>query len=619
MPAPNGYYDFSQAAAFLGISVATVRNWHKVGLLVAEKSGNRSFFSGDTLQALQVAISEGRAGRLGTRANKRGRRGSRHHVELGGSALIRSISALCASLVSAGVSHAGIMTGIGQVLLLRKNAPHLAAHVSKQLSDALPEDQVRELAEKLPEAQGEDLLGIAYQHLRSDGEKSGIGMVFTPYELAEPQVRELMYRDAIFLDPCCGAGVYLLAAGRMLREQGVTRWWEQVVGMDIDPLSVLCATLNCYLDMEDDCFGDPRILCGNALTETEKLQAICPQVDVIVSNPPWGAYLDQKQMQALSSRWPAVTSGESFSYFICMALSLLDKGGCLSYLLPESICFTTQHRDIRGVLLASGLSRIVSHGKMFRGMLTSVVRIDCMPGTVSADVAIRDGQHAYTIARTRFSEEEHQVFGFNVREEDALLLARIESMPHLTLKNAADWSLGIVTGNNARFVSAVQEPGMEPVCKGKDVQPYISGQPSSYIAFDRSQFQQCPEERVFRAPEKLIYRFISSDLCFAYDNTGMLTLNSANIVIPKLEYGIAYVLGALNAAYANFYFRKKFNALKVLRSHIESIPIPSMPEASRDIVSASVRAIIAGAPREMHQARIDAEFNAYFGVTFPRR
>ena len=38
-----------------------------------------------------------------------------------------------------------------------------------------------------------------------------------------------------------------------------------------------------------------------------------------------------------------------------------------------------------------------------------------------------------------------------------------------------------------------------------------------------------------------------------------------------------YILSVLNSRVAQFYFQKRFNSVKVLRSHIESIPIPVIP------------------------------------------
>jgi hypothetical protein len=57
----------------------------------------------------------------------------------------------------------------------------------------------------------------------------------------------------------------------------------------------------------------------------------------------------------------------------------------------------------------------------------------------------------------------------------------------------------------------------------------------------------------------LIYRFISKYLVFAYDDKQKLTLNSANIVIPKTDdYPIKVIAALFNSSLYQFIFQKKF-------------------------------------------------------------
>ena len=64
---------------------------------------------------------------------------------------------------------------------------------------------------------------------------------------------------------------------------------------------------------------------------------------------------------------------------------------------------------------------------------------------------------------------------------------------------------------------------------------YLFRAPAAFIRFDPDRFQQAAPERKYRAPEKLVYRFISKKLIVAYDDRGRLTLNSANILIPRVD------------------------------------------------------------------------------------
>ncbi|SES84901.1 TaqI-like C-terminal specificity domain-containing protein, partial [Anaerobranca gottschalkii] len=92
--------------------------------------------------------------------------------------------------------------------------------------------------------------------------------------------------------------------------------------------------------------------------------------------------------------------------------------------------------------------------------------------------------------------------------------------------------------------------------------------------FEEEKFQQIAPIQYYKEPEKLVYRFISNRLTFAYDDTKTLTLNSANILIPKSTFNIKYILALLNSAPLQFYFENTFSSFKVLRHHIEAFPIP---------------------------------------------
>ena len=117
--------------------------------------------------------------------------------------------------------------------------------------------------------------------------------------------------------------------------------------------------------------------------------------------------------------------------------------------------------------------------------------------------------------------------------------------------------------------------GFEPIYRGKDVEKFVLDDPLNYIQFIPDRFQQVAQTEKYRVKEKLIYRFISKNLVFAYDNQQKLTLNSANIVIPKISNYPIKVMGALfNSSPYQFIFQKKFSSIKILRNHIEQMPLP---------------------------------------------
>ena len=145
----------------------------------------------------------------------------------------------------------------------------------------------------------------------------------------------------------------------------------------------------------------------------------------------------------------------------------------------------------------------------------------------------------------------------------------------MCLKERADFALGIVTGDNKRYLSNECLDGMEPVVTGSDVYRYRYQDSGKYMDPDLALYQQAAPAKLYRAPEKLIYRFINRQLVFAYDDRQRLTLNSCNVVIPRVErLDMKYIMAVLNSRVAQYMYEKRYHVVKVLRSHIESIPIP---------------------------------------------
>ncbi len=92
-----------------------------------------------------------------------------------------------------------------------------------------------------------------------------------------------------------------------------------------------------------------------------------------------------------------------------------------------------------------------------------------------------------------------------------------------------------------------------------------------------SLYQQVAPLQLYEAREKLIYKFISSRLCFFYDDQQRFVLNSANILIPDKTFPVSTkVLGEfLSSDFMNWVFSNIFNTHKILRGDLESLPIHS--------------------------------------------
>lgn len=448
-----------------------------------------------------------------------------------------------------------------------------------------------------------DILGIIYQSILHEGEKSNLGSYYTPRSVVQSLVKGNVERDSKVLDPCCGTGQFILAFSEYIKNP------NNIYGFDIDEKAVDIAKINLLLFYKDIDF-EPQIYCTNSLLAGNSNDLFDVNhkyhntFDFIATNPPWGAKYDKKTLVEIKNNFKEINSKESFSFFICQSYRLLKKNGIMNFVLPESITNVKTHSDIREFILSKcSIQKIAILGKKFKNVFSSVITMQIKKGTdIKSSIEVVNKDNKYLIEQIRFSKNRHSLFDIYVDQVDNDIFIKISKAGYVSLANQSDWALGIVTGDNKKFITKGNGDGekdIENIYKGSDIQPFSLKRTDNFIHFIPEHFQQVAPVEKYRTPEKLIYKFISSKLVFAYDDQKSLTLNSANILIPKIPgYPIKVVLGFLNSKLFNYYYQKKFNSIKILRGDIEQIPFPKLTDINKTYISNLVDELIENS-REM--------------------
>lgn len=270
---------------------------------------------------------------------------------------------------------------------------------------------------------------------------------------------------------------------------------------------------------------------------------------------------------------------EAFSLFIELGVKIVKNNGLLSYIVPETFFNVQTHLPIRQVITReSNITDVKYWGNVFDGVLAPALSFITKKGKtdnfgVEANITNTDGVNYVIGSKRKITPES---WNFNVSDKELSIIQKIEnSNQNYYLKDNADFALGIVTGNNKQYLKDTKiSDDYLPIIKGSDVFKFSIKEAVNYIQYIPEKFQQVARNNLYFEAEKLIYRFISDTLVFAYDNNKTLSLNSANVVVPRIEeLNIKYILGILNSRLAHFYFKLTFNSIKILRNHIESIPL----------------------------------------------
>ena len=454
-----------------------------------------------------------------------------------------------------------------------------------------------------------DILGFIYQSLITEGERNITGQYYTCKSVVEYIVGDKTLSDTeTFLDPCCGSGAFLMAVK--------TNNPSNLYGFDINPIAVMIASVNLLIKHKDKEFF-PHIFCLDFLSKdlfsSDDRKELPFKFDNIYTNPPWGS--DKEGLYI--HNYPSIKSKERASMVISESLSRLTDTGTLYFLLPTSLLKIKTHNDIRKLILAdTTIQQIDLYNNRFDGVFTDYFSIKINPAktTTQTYVVTSDGGNAnITLSAVDRTFGNIALETFN--SLDNSIIEKMESSCHDRLSHSL-WALGIVTGDNKNKVKKEKTEGLEPVYAGKQVDPFKLQDESSYILFDPENFQQCAKEEFFRAPEKLIYRFIAKYPIVAYDDKQCLCLNSANILIPQLDtISVNSVAALLNSTLYHYYYSLKYSDIKVLKGNLQELPFPKLTKKQDEGLSALVSDIQSSTFSLTYQQQLDKEVYSIFGIT----
>lgn len=478
-----------------------------------------------------------------------------------------------------------LVFSVGLELMRRVNVTqeNIDFIVSKY-SDEIQERDIRECY--LPHET--NILSLIYQYMQTEGEKNAKGSYYTPKDVVMDMVKdiELLPEDKV-LDPCCGGGVFLLNVPNIKP--------EQIYGVDLDPIAVMISQINFFLKFPVT-HVRPKIFCANFLEQadlflrhsTEYQQTILDNsFDYIITNPPWGGANNDY-------RCNVVTSGETFSYFLVKSYSKLCDNGVMRFLLPDAILNVKTHQDIRKYLLEStNLSRIRSYQGTFTGVMTRYVALETKKSPISTAIVLEGDKENFALDKSTLTSKNYYSINF-ITSKGARILNKIKDKKTHDLSKAV-WALGIVTGDNKHKLFDEMRDGLEPIYTGKEIIPYKLKAAKKYILYDRTSFQQVAKDEIYRAPEKLAYKFISDKLTFSIDTSGQLFLNSANLLIPNIpSMSINTVAAFLNSELYQFFYQKSFGGIKVLKSNLLLLPFMSLTKEQDAYMSGLVNDLIDG-------------------------
>jgi len=563
----------------LGISLATVNNWIKTGVIPSPDTSG--FYSVSKFHEIVTSIRTN-VNRLNSRAN-RSLLDKKLVCYLGIDrkdrkdllfSLVETYERIPLS-VSAGVLSLSIRILECANLLSENWEKSPTSRIERLLKQWLSnyannrKEILQTFSEFFIENENDDILGAFYQSIQSISQKSSNGSYYTPSELFTDI--KIPFNKSV-LDPCCGSGGILL---KILTKNHKS---ENVFARDIDEIAINICNVNIALFFNDPNYKS-EIKLNNILERKEGCLFDNPHsketFDYIITNPPWGGKLTKQQKDTLLHRYSEINTTETFSISLFNCINMLVPNGTLYFFLPYSFLNVATHKHIRKMMLSrKGNISIKLLGNAFKGVFSEAILLKYSNDLEESQITVIKNNEVHTILKKNITNNEF-IISATSNETDNSIIEKIYSKESFFLKRNAIFALGIVTGNNDKHLLSLPSHKAEPIFRGKDIKKFKYSQSTCFIEFAPAQYQQVAPVEYFRR-KKIVYRFISDKIVCAIDYNNCLLLNSANLFIPLIDYPFEAIVCLFNSSIYSFIYQKKFNSKKVLKSHIEALPLPKI-------------------------------------------
>lgn len=459
----------------------------------------------------------------------------------------------------------------------------------------------------------DDFLGAFYQSAQSIGEKSTAGSFYTPKKLVNGFFFD---DDKSVYDPCCGSGNILI---NVISKNHST---ELIFASDIDKIALKICETNLVLffhnpDIKSHIFEKSFLLSSN-----HSFSNCNQKYDFIISNPPWGARISLEEKKNILKEYPVLKTTESFSICLYNASKLINDNGKILFFLPQSFLYVGTHQNIRKYILENPfLIEITLFGHAFSKVFSECILLQLTKSKSNSsneEIAVHNYDENYNLQKSLCFSKKYVIPVF-ITPEKQMLIEKVYDYPHITLNKKCDFALGIVTGNNKKFIfkkdskTTQLPPFSEPIFRGKNIEPYFINESDEYIVFSPEKFQQTAPEKLYRS-RKIMYRFIYNRPVCAIAENGELPLNSTNIFIPKIDYPFETIVALFNSSIYAIIFQTRFNSVKILKNHLSELPIPLFSPEQHKKIKTQYDKIINSKNRKIEIKKMDLLLLDFFNL-----
>lgn len=361
-----------EAASYLGVSRATLRNWDKAGKLTACRNPVNGYrlYDLDELIALKHATS----------SNSNAAEHDNTNVD---SKLVKKVISKLHNIIRDSDANSNIMARFDEIskllfikLYVEQAGNAIFMHQTSENDDAyknklqliyeeaiansgitisdyflqihLPADTISkcgaELAKVDLSSASCDIKGLAYEDIiKGTFDKSDNQQYFTPYQIIEFMVQMIApFIKGCVCDPACGTAGFLNKVAELYPE-------VRLLGLEVDDRLAWVSNLNLLIHGNDNF----RVLAlSNGGSLGNQSNSFWGKADIIITNPPFGSDYSDPLLLSSFSLGKKHTSRRRGILFIEQAWNFLKEEGIVAIIIDQGVLNSGSSWDVREYILS---------------------------------------------------------------------------------------------------------------------------------------------------------------------------------------------------------------------------------------------------------------------------
>jgi methylase of polypeptide subunit release factors len=465
--------------------------------------------------------------------------------------------------------------------------------------------------------QGIDIekVGNIFEKSLEQLERKNKGQYYTPREIVDYMLSCLDINDTtIVIDPACGCGSFLLSLIERLKSKDGNLKYENIYGVDLNPSAVNITRLSLLIKSRlNEGLINPfenNIKIGNSIVSNKSLDNFAfqwseefPEVfkaggfDIVIGNPPYVTLRTMKDFDPKESLYSCLINGpvNAATLMIGRGLEILKPGGVLAFVLPKTVLHVESYSKLREYLLTNTeIIQIFDLGLKFKDVrgeqIILIIRKEKPKYEHNVEIRmVKDNskslsdQPTYKIKQSLFVKF-NKIHIFDDERYYLLLDRMVTGKTELSkLVNGLIFR-GLPLGTKSPYISKDASNNSERIIRGKSISKF---KVRDVLYVNHTALDRFSEEKLTILHQKkiVLQNIFSSEsgMIAAYDNQGLLSIDTVTNIVINNDTWAKYILCLLNSKLINFYvmyglYNRSRLTMHTDRTYIGKIPVVANPK-----------------------------------------